>query len=229
MACPEKMARLAYRGPDFDIDGVVVRRFVVPEDDDKTFEQFVAELPHVAMGRGCDPGTYAALSVDGKLWMSDTTAEKNDHLMPIAVADMAPGGRGLVTGLGLGCVVAAMLDSLDHVDVIERDWRVVETIGAWYKGTYGDRVEIIHADAYAYRWPGGQRWDVVWHDIWPSLSAKNLTGMAKLRNRYRSRAVWQGCWGFEECKWMRQVERNDARQIASLLGTKRTNARIRPR
>jgi len=211
MACPEKMARLAYRGPDFDIDGVVVRRFVVPEDDDKTFEQFVAELPHVAMGRGCDPGTYAALSVDGKLWMSDTTAEKNDHLMAVAVADMAPGGRGLVTGLGLGCVVAAMLDSLDHVDVIERDWRVVETIGAWYKGTYGDRVEIIHADAYAYRWPGGQRWDVVWHDIWPTICVDDLSEHAQLNRRYARRTSWQGCWVHDDLLYYRAKERRRSR------------------
>ena len=227
------MERLRYRRPEIDHDGVVVSRFEVKPEAQMTMGQWLGYMMHKSYGRGCEPGWYSALVVDEMLWMSDTTAERKDHLAPVAAADMFAQGRGemrgLVNGLGLGCVVAAMLDSLDHVDVIEREGRVIETIGQWYIDTYGDRVTIHHGDAYRFTFPKGNRWDVVWHDIWPSFKPENLTGMAKLRNRYRSRAVWQGCWGFEECKWMRQVERNDARQIASLLGTKRTNARIRPR
>ena len=200
------MERLRYRGPEINDLGVRVERFVVKPDEDKDFGEFIAHLVHESVGRGCPPGIYSALRVDDVLWMSDTTSERRDHRDPVVVADMFRGRNGLVTGLGLGCVVGAMLDSLEHVDVIEKDDRIIDTVGEWYRETYGDRVTIIHADALAYRWPKGMRWNIVWHDIWPKLSPLNLPEMATLHRRYGSRCDWQGSWGEAFCKWMREVE-----------------------
>jgi hypothetical protein len=201
-----KLERLRYRGPEIDDLGVRVERFEVKPEDQMSMGQFLSHLMHSAVGRGCPPGIYTGLRVDDVLWMSDTVAERKDHLEPVAMADLFKDGTGLVNGLGLGCVVGAMLDSLEHVDVVERDERIIDTVGEWYRDTYGDRVTIIHGDALAYHWPKGCYWSVVWHDIWPKLSPENLPEMATLHRRFARRSAWQGSWGHEFCKWMRDVE-----------------------
>jgi len=206
MRTDSKMERLRYRGPDFDTSGVRVSRFEIPPDDEMDFATFMSHLEQELVGRGATPGIYARLEVDDILWMTDTPAERTDHLMAVAMADMRPGGRGLVNGLGLGCVVAAMLDSLEHVDVVEKDRRIADTVGEWMIGEYGERVDVWIDDAFDIKWPPGTKWDVVWHDIWPMLSPANLPEMTRLHRRYAKRADWQGSWGQDFCRWMRDEE-----------------------
>jgi hypothetical protein len=198
------MERLRYRGPEVDHNGVVVSGFTIGGPDE-SFGAWLANLEYERQGRGCEPGKYARLIVDGELWMSDTTSERRDHREPVAMGDML-GGRALINGLGLGCVVGAMLDTVDHVDVVERDGRVINSIGAWYRSEYGDRVTIHHGDALTIPWPRGSRWNVVWHDIWPTIASDNLAEMETLHRRYGNRARWQGSWCQRECRWMRRKE-----------------------
>jgi hypothetical protein len=124
----------------------------------------------------------------------------------VFASDLHKGGRGLVNGLGLGCVVGAMLDSLEHVDVVELDERIIRTIGAWYVAEYPGRVTIHHGDAYKAKWLPNTYWDVVWHDIWPTIASDNLPGMATLHRKYGRRAGWQGSWCEHEARWMRTKE-----------------------
>lgn len=189
-ARPTITDRLACRIPPMDADGLTVERFTVERNSLENMR-----LLFQPGGRACLPGEYTRLTVDGVLWMSDTTAERRDHWTPVHKADQYPGGRGLVNGLGLGCVLGAMLDSLAHVDVVESDERVARLIGGWYQDQYGDRVTVHHADAYTIQWPTGTRWDVAWHDIWPTLCEDNLALMGKLHRRYGRRVAWQGSWG----------------------------------
>jgi hypothetical protein len=198
------MERLRYRGPKFDRDGVVVSGFTIGGPDE-SFGAWLANLEYESQGRGCEPGQYARLIVDGELWMSDTTSERRDHREPVAMGDLL-GGNALVNGLGLGCVVTAMLDTVDHVDVVERDQRIVRTVGRWLRSEYGDRVTVHHADAYTKQWPKGTRWRVVWHDIWPTIASDNLDEMTRLHRKYGSRCDWQGSWCQTECRWMRRKE-----------------------
>lgn len=184
------MEALRYRGPLLNAEGVVVERFTVPTG---SIENVI--LSFQPGGRGTRPGEYTRLDVDGRLWMSDTDAERRDHAEPALQASWALGGRGLVNGLGLGLVVGAMLDNLAHVDVVEADERVARLIGAWYSEQFGDRVTIHVGDAYEMQWPKGTRWDVVWHDVWPTLCEDNLDEMATLHRKYGGRAEWQGSWG----------------------------------
>jgi len=98
-----RMERLAYRGPEFDQDGVLVQRFTVGGENE-SFGAFLANLQYAAHGRPCNPGEYAKLIVDDTLWMSDTTAERHDHLLAVAAADLygtnLVNTTGLVNGLG---------------------------------------------------------------------------------------------------------------------------------
>lgn len=179
-------------------DGLVIDHFTVERDSLANF---------FLMERSTRPGTYGRLCIDGKLWMSDTDAERRDHYEAVFAADRYRGGRGLINGLGLGCVLGAWLDVLGHVDVVEIDARVIKHVGGWFQDKYGDAVTVHEGDAYEIKWPKGTRWNVAWHDIWPTLCTDDLAEMGKLHRRYGQRVDWQGSWGRETLQRMRRQER----------------------
>lgn len=144
-------------------------------------------------GRGCFPGTYTRLSRNGYVVMSDTTAEINDHSEVYHRAK----GRVLINGLGLGCILKAILTKpeVEHIDVVEMSGDVL-----WLVGRHFDddpRVDLHAGDAMTFKFPRGSRWDVAWHDIWDDICADNLPEMEQLRKRYAGKAKWQGFWGKE--------------------------------
>lgn len=179
--------------PEGELDGLRVERFTIEPNDIHNLRLAIRE------GRGTRPGTYTRLMLKGRLWMSDTDAEKQDHLPALWEMQRTKARRVLINGLGLGMVLKAALtfDHVEHVDVVEIDQRVVTLIGKHY--AQDPRVHVHHADAYeqARRWPAGTRWDVAWSDIWPDLCTDNLADMARLRRSYGRRATWHECWGRE--------------------------------
>ena len=62
------------------------------------------------------------------------------------------------------------------------------------------RVTIINADAFEWKPPKDQRYDVVWHDIWDNICGDNLPEMTKLHRKYGKKTDWQGSWCKYECK-----------------------------
>ncbi|WQY99782.1 spermidine synthase [Microbacterium phage MO526] len=180
--------------PEIDQDGVRVSRFEVGKPD------MWAKLAYLqGGGRGLTtPGTYTRLDVDGQLWMSDTDDEMRDHAE--AYWEMSRrGGRVLIHGLGLGMVVKAALalPNVEHVDVVEIDPRVIAAVGPHYEG---ERCSIHLGDALTLDWPAGTRWSVVWHDIWPEITAGNLPTMHRLHRRFGRRSDWQGSWARYYCE-----------------------------
>lgn len=178
--------------PEGELDGVAVRRFEVGRD---RLEYFIHMLR--AEGRGAHPGVYTMLTLDGHLWMSDTTAERRDHFEPLYQMWKNDARRVLVNGLGLGMIVKAALTlpSVEHIDVVEVDPRVAKLVGSHYEAS--GRVQIHVCDAYdqAKLWPRGTRWDVGWSDIWSELSEDHLWDMARLNRSYGQRCDWHACWG----------------------------------
>jgi hypothetical protein len=168
--------------------------------DGLSIEKFTVEASSVFNwrlgGRATRPGTYTALKLNNRLWMSDTDAEKRDHMPALRQIAGWRAERVLINGLGLGMVLKAALtlDHVKHVDVVEIDKRVIELVGAHY--ARDPRVQLHHADAYEQtsRWPRGTRWDVAWSDIWPDICVDNLEGMVKLRRSYGRRTGWHDCW-----------------------------------
>jgi hypothetical protein len=180
-----------------------VERFVVTERD-ADLERIRSAFASSARRIPVPAGHYTRLMHGtgfGALVMSDTPAEMNDHRYAIHLAK----GKVLVNGLGLGVVVQAMLEKpeVDHLTVIEISPDVIALVGDHYKERYGDRVEIIEADALTWKAPKGVRYDVVWHDIWKDICADNLPEMHKLHRKYGRRADWQGSWCRAECEWQR--------------------------
>lgn len=165
----------------------------------------VVDVPRLFMSP-TPPGRYTGLKCNGTIWMSDVPDEKRQHSEALWEARRR-GGRCLVHGLGLGMVVKALADlpNVEHVDVVELDPDVIALCGPAFD-RYGARVTIHHDDALARRWPSGTRWSVVWHDIWPTISADNLSEMGKLNRSFGRRADWQGAWAQDECRYYRRKE-----------------------
>lgn len=174
-------------------------------------------------GRGVPAGSYTRLLCNGHVVMSDTPDEVADHRKPIEKAQ----GLCLVHGLGLGMVVAAMLekDDVRHVTVVEKSEDVIHLVAPHLAERYGgghsaqpeifygnqeavqtERLTVVQGDAFTWKPPKGCCWDVVWHDIWPDLCVDNLPEMKKLHRRFGRRSAWQGSWA-------RPIVEREARRI----------------
>lgn len=138
------------------------------------------------------PGRYKRLRHAKRgVVMSNTPMEVHTNLDAYRAAT----GRVLINGLGMGMLLEAVLSKpcVTHVRVIEIDPDVIALVGPHY--LKDSRVEIIEADAYAYRPSLGERFNYVWHDIWDSITEDNLPLMKKLGRRWSKRiADAQGFW-----------------------------------
>lgn len=198
--------RLTVDLPDGELDGVRLDHFTIEPGN-------VHNLRLRARGRGTRPGTYTRLFADGRLWMSDTDAEKMDHLPAVKFMEATGAERVLIHGLGIGMVLAAALsfEHVRHVDVVELDERIIKLVGPHY--TADPRVHIHHGDAYTYRFPVGSYWQVAWHDIWgDGISSDNLPQMATMMRRYGRRTDWQGCWGQDLARRQQRRQRAEDRR-----------------
>jgi len=157
-------------------------------------------------GRGyLPPGEYTMLKRGETVVMSDTPDEIADHLEAVQLAS----GRVLINGLGLGMVARAMLErpEVEHVTVVELSADVIKLVGPSLKAyTDAGRLTIVNADAMSYTPSAGERFTVVWNDIWDVISSANLADMTRLHRRYGRRAEWVGSWVRRQCEWMRAVE-----------------------
>lgn len=135
------------------------------------------------------PGTWTTLMAGKTMWMTDTPSEIVDLMEPLSRSY----GRVLINGLGLGVLPYNMLKRpcVQHVDIVEKDKSVIELIGKYFDDP---RVTLHYGDALNIGWKAGERWDVIWHDIWPTISADNWEEMKKLKRRYRGRCSWQAAW-----------------------------------
>lgn len=141
------------------------------------------------------PGTYTRLVADGELQMTDTPAEKADHLDPVRHAT----GECLVMGLGIGMVATAMAlkPEVTKITVIEKNADVIALVAPHLS----PKIEVIHADALTWEPPPGKKWDVIWHDIWPTICLDDCETRNLLSRRYARRwRVYHGLWAQDEIR-----------------------------
>ncbi len=148
--------------------------------------------------RAPEPGTYTKLTYNGQVIMSDTPAEMRDHYAPVRMT----GASVLINGLGLGMVLLNCMRKwkTKRAIVVEKSEDVIKLVAPTYKSRYGNRIEIVHADAFLYKPPKGLEFDMVWHDIWPDISADNYEEMKKLHRKYGRITEWQDSWCRDECR-----------------------------
>ncbi len=159
-------------------------------------------------GREVFPGTYTKLMLNNQIIMSDTTAEMNDHIVPVEKAR----GNILINGLGLGMVLLNCLlkPEVKHTTVIELSKDVIKLVSSPYEKMFKDRLTIIWANAFNYK--PKIKYDMVWHDIWPEIKSSNYKQMKKLHYKYSKHAVWQGSWCRDEVIEMKSIEANYKRR-----------------
>ena len=175
-----------------------VEQFVIPEDETDLYNMRLLFSGYGS--RRVKPGTYTRL-IRGHMFdpmMSDTPAEIRDCL-PLFRALENHGGRVLMNGLGLGLTVQAALSlpTVEHIDVVEIESDIISLVAPHYSDP---RLTIHEGDALTYKFPKGTRWNVVWHDIWPSICGDNAEAMGRLNRRYGRRCNWQGAWCANDVK-----------------------------
>ena len=186
----DMLAAMAVDLPEAELDGYRIERFIVGTD-------VRSQIERSRLGaRAPLPGTYTRLRRGNRVWMSDVTAERTDHLEPLVQIADRRARRGVINGLGLGMVVKAALafDHVEHIDVVEVSPIVAKLVGPTYEATGRVRVHVADAFAQMTRWRKGTRWDVGWSDIWPDLCTDNLPAMARLNRSYGHRCDWHACW-----------------------------------
>jgi len=145
--------------------------------------------------RAVAPGTYTRLVADGKLQMTDTPAEKMDHAYVVKQAT----GSCLLMGLGIGMVASAMARKPEVTDitVIERNPDVIDLVAPHLD----PKITVIEADAMTWEPPKGKKWEIIWHDIWPSICLDDCEARTKLSRRYARRwTVYHGAWAKDEIR-----------------------------
>lgn len=160
--------------------------------------------------------TLATLHRDhGEVVMEDSLAELRKHLPFLLRAR----GRVLVSGLGLGCVVRALLakPEVERVDVVEIDPRLAARVGSEF--ARDPRYHLYLGDALTIEWPADARWDYAWHDICePADSGEERTRTLHelhlhLMFRYRRLVRAQGAWAMP-----REFKRILRRRIGGVIG-----------
>lgn len=194
--------------PEGRSGNVAVERFEITERDVR-----FASIRDSVRGY-TKPGVYTKLTRNGSLWMSDTRAERMDHVEPLRKAQYSQNRRALVTGLGLGMVIQGLLhtDNIEHVDVVELDADVIALVGPHYEALaaqLGKTITVHHGDARQRVQVLGTkaRWGVAWHDIWRDITSENWEEMKRVKRSYSRMVEWQGVWSWEETRECVQREK----------------------
>lgn len=139
-------------------------------------------------------GFYKQLIQGGHQWMTTLPEEIEQQREFIERAH----GSVLITGLGLGAVLQLVLEKPEVTDVtvLEQSVDVINLVASTYQNDA--RLEIVCADAF--NWVPVHRYDVVWHDIWPTVAASNVPEIDALKKRYAPYADWQGAWCEQEAR-----------------------------
>jgi hypothetical protein len=172
-----------------------ISKFTVP----KEMAKFGALRMALGHARDYVPeGDYYRLMRGRTLVMSSTPAELSD----LYELEFRARGNCIIHGLGLGCTVYACLEKkgVDKLTVIEISQDLIDLVGPIYKQRYGDRLEIICADALEWNPPRGARYDMVWSDIWDNICADNIKDFSSLRRKYSRKKVWHGIWAEDEAR-----------------------------
>lgn len=135
-----------------------------------------------------EPGTYARLTHNNHVVMSDTRMEQRSNHW--AVLDAR--GDVLIGGLGLGMVLLPVLKKPDvqSVTIIERSPDVVALVvpALMKRLTPAERKKLHVVQADAYDWAPahkGRQFDFAYFDIWTDICEDNLEDMKRLGRHYQ--------------------------------------------
>lgn len=143
-------------------------------------------------------GAYAQLLVGGRLMMSDTPMEQRTNYEVLYQAR----GDVLIAGLGVGMVILPILakPEVTSVFVVEKSPDVIALVEPPLRNALGDkadRLTVRQADIFEFEPARGQKWDVLYFDIWGDVSSDDLKDSKALKRKFGRRkrpGGWVGCW-----------------------------------
>ena len=161
-----------------------------------TISPFDAELHNLSCKINKRPeqvveaGTFKVLKENGDIWMSNTLMEVATHQQAIKKAK----GNVLVAGLGLGMFLTAIKDKKEvkKITVIENSQEVIELVGKYYQD---EKIQIINEDICDFN--TDEKFDLIWLDIWATISRDNLKEMDLLRKKFSKNSKNILCWSEE--------------------------------
>jgi len=150
------------------------------------------------------PGSYMKLSVRDHLMMTDTPHEAHTNKGIIEAAR----GDVLIAGLGMGMILIPILRNpkVTKVSVVEVNLGVIELVHKPLldKGPFTEnekmKLEVIQGDIFDFN-PKPNQYDVIYFDIWPSISFLNLREGRRLKTKFRDcirPGGWMRVWMEEE-------------------------------
>lgn len=169
-----------------------IQKFEVSKESADSFNLRQAINPHRGF-RVIYPGVYTKLVHSNEIVMSDTPAEIEDFLPFLRRAE----GNVLLNGLGLGCLLQALLrkDDVEHVTVIEKSTEVINLVYEHYLDKYSAyNFHVINDDALTYKFDKHETFDCVFHDIWNDICDDNLEEMKTLHRKYGRKCHHQESW-----------------------------------
>jgi hypothetical protein len=132
------------------------------------------------------PGTYVSLLVrndagESQVMMSDFHYERATCVEVVQRAH----GHVLIAGLGLGMILHPMLKKQEvrSITVVEKYQDVIDLILPTLPRSR--KLSIVRDDIFRWTPPRGDRYDVIWFDIWPDIEACRLAEMGQLHRRFR--------------------------------------------
>jgi hypothetical protein len=149
-----------------------------------------------------EPFTVTQLIVGWDIMMSDTTMEMvtNSEFMRRAH------GKVLIAGLGLGIIVHIIQDlkAVDEIVIIEKSKDIIDMVTKEMK--FNDKVKIINDDIFEWQPAKGEKFDIMWFDIWPNICSDNYPEMKELNKKFgrklnsKNPNRWKGHWRYEDVR-----------------------------
>lgn len=187
--------------PEMQFESVEVRKIVISQED----AEYASMRAMMRGGRGrISAGTITGIYRRGGLWMSDSPDEMRDHIPFVQKVHQEGAETVLVSGLGLGMVVAGLtiVPSVRAITVIELDPDVAALVGPHLTRLVelaGKDLTIVVGDAMDPKatLPKDFKFDAAWMDIWQDLCTDNLAEMGQMGRKYSRRCGFIGYWGKE--------------------------------
>lgn len=140
---------------------------------------------------GLTPGTYVVMSDrGGNCIMSDTWMEVGTNREVMQEAH----GEVLLGGLGIGLVPYHLQfkEAVDRVTIIEKEPEIIEMISN--ANILNGKIEVIEADIFDWEPPKGKLYNIIFFDIWSSISSDNWEGMKALTKKFKYKVDRNGNW-----------------------------------
>jgi hypothetical protein len=157
-------------------------------------------------------GRYARLTIQDKVWMSDTRMERTSNQAVVLHAH----GRVLIAGLGLGMLLQPILanPAVTEVVVIERDPDVIALVAPHFPDP---KLKVIQGDIFQWRPAKGATFNTLYFDIWPDICETALDDITKLHRtfaRFKDKTdpeAWMESWMMGHLRAARSERRNKRR------------------